>query len=143
MSKMLILQSSSLQLCSESAPLSLVQVPQILSTDNVVTSLGLASHVISSRETAPQPSPLPTLARDSQLSCVSLMDRVHNAPSSHSSEDTLSVHSQSATRHNSSLEQLTVFPGKVEEPSSPSIIIKRQERQLRTVQLQVWYGGYN
>ena len=85
------------QLCTGSPSLSLEllpsQSPVTFSKSKIALQDDMAVNMINSptrhlaglqRTVAPLPSALPTLGRDSQLSCVSFMDRGHNASPHHS-----------------------------------------------------------
>lgn len=100
------------------------------------------------RSVAPLPCPLPVLARDSQLSCVSIMDKDRNNSCFSSSAvlyEDIAEQSVQASMSNPlsptpSL-PVTVFPKKQKE-SQPSLntddILGQQEQQLHTAQLQVF-----
>ena len=104
------------------------------------------------RIAAPLPSALPTLGRDSQLSCVSLMDRdlphhslsssvllSGNVGSAHSGAEPSPSPPPTATPPLSSPSAVTVFPEKQREPHTfePEVLLRQQEQQLHRVQLQV------
>lgn len=96
----------------------------------------------SQRSVAPLPCPLPVLAKDSQLSCVSIMDKDRNNSCFSSSvvlsEDTAEQCLQTPmSTHLSSL-SMTVFPKKAQPSRNTDDILEQQKQQLHTLQVQVF-----
>lgn len=92
----------------------------------------------SQRSVAPLPCPLPVLAKDSQLSCVSIMDKDRNNSSSAVlSEDTAEQSLQASMSTPLSPQSVTVFPKRTQPSRNTDDILEQQEQQLHTLQLQV------
>lgn len=116
-----------MQLSSDSTPLSLVLMPSQTITDTTVPySKGLGG---LERKTVPQPSPLPTLVKDSQLSTVSLMEHpllLHKP----------CVSDDNSHHTNSSAHEMTIFPEKQTDSQCTRQQDQHQQLQLQVVILQ-------